>query len=127
MLFLELKDDRSEKVRYDYTDYPIYIRRALLSEYPGYAAPTHWHDDIEFISVISGEMKYNVNGEIITLRENDGLFVNARQIHFGFSAEKKNVILFVFFYIRLCYVQLMPMSEILYCQFCIAETLLMLN
>ena len=84
MLFLELKDDRSEKVRYDYTDYPIYIRRALLSEYPGYAAPTHWHDDIEFISVISGEMKYNVNGEIITLRENDGLFVNARQIHFGF-------------------------------------------
>lgn len=89
MLFLELKDDRSEKVRYDYTDYPIYIRRALLSEYPGYAAPTHWHDDIEFISIISGEMQYNVNGEIITLRENDGLFVNARQIHFGFSLGKK--------------------------------------
>ena len=39
MLSLEMRDDRSEKVRYDYTDYPIYIRRALLSSYPGYAAP----------------------------------------------------------------------------------------
>ena len=55
MLSLEMRDDRSEKVRYDYTDYPIYIRRALLSSYPGYAAPTHWHDDIEFIAVLSGE------------------------------------------------------------------------
>lgn len=89
MLSLELKDDRSEKVRYDYTDYPIYIRRALLSAYPGYAAPTHWHDDIEFIAVLSGEMQYNVNGEIVTLNKNEGIFVNARQMHFGFSAKKK--------------------------------------
>ena len=85
MLSLEMRDDRSEKVRYDYTDYPIYIRRALLSSYPGYAAPTHWHDDIEFIAVLSGEMQYNVNGEIVTLAENEGIFVNARQMHFGFS------------------------------------------
>ncbi|MBF9690434.1 AraC family transcriptional regulator [Bifidobacterium dentium] len=89
MLSLEMRDDRSEKVRYDYTDYPIYIRRALLSSYPGYAAPTHWHDDIEFIAVLSGEMQYNVNGEIVTLAENEGIFVNARQMHFGFSPGKK--------------------------------------
>lgn len=89
MPLLELKDDRSEKVRYDYTDYPIYIRRALLSSYPNYAAPTHWHDDIELIAVLSGEMQYNVNGEIITMKENEGILVNARQIHFGFSAPKR--------------------------------------
>lgn len=89
MMLLELKDDRSEKVRYDYTDYPIYIRRALLSSYPGYAAPIHWHDDIEFIAVLSGEMQYNVNGEIITIREDEGIIVNTRQIHFGFSEKRK--------------------------------------
>lgn len=89
MMFLELKDDRSEKVRYNYIDYPIYIQRAFLSSYPGYAAPTHWHDDIEFIAVLSGEMQYNVNGEIITLKENDGIIINARQIHFGFSEQQK--------------------------------------
>lgn len=89
MMCLDLKDDRSERVRYDYTDYPIYIRRAFLSSYPNYAAPIHWHDDLEFIAVQSGSMQYNVNGEIITIKENEGIIVNARQIHFGFSTEKK--------------------------------------
>lgn len=89
MMFIELKDDRSENVRYDYSDYPIYIRKALLSSYPNYSAPSHWHDDIEFIAVLSGEMQYNVNGEIITLKEDEGIVINARQIHFGFSSEKK--------------------------------------
>ena len=91
MLSLEMRDDRSEKVRYDYTDYPIYIRRALLSSYPGYAAPTHWHDDIEFIAVLSGEMQYNVNGEIVTLAENEGIFVNARQMAFRLLTREKRV------------------------------------
>lgn len=89
MIFMELKDDRSEKVRYDYADYPIYMRQGLLSSYPNYAAPVHWHDDIEFIVVLSGEMQYNVNGEVVVLKENEGIIVNARQLHFGFSEKQK--------------------------------------
>ena len=82
---IELKDDRSEKVHYDKSDYPIYIRSGRLSRYPNYAAPSHWHDDIELIMILAGEMKYNVNGEIINLPSGSGIFVNARQMHFGFS------------------------------------------
>ncbi len=89
MIFMELKDDRSEKVRYDYNDYQIYIRKGQLSSYPNYAAPVHWHDDIELIALLSGEMKYNVNGEVIELKENEGIIVNARQLHFGFSEKRK--------------------------------------
>lgn len=44
----------------------------LLSNYPNYAAPNHWHDDIELIAVLDGEMKYNVNGEIINLINGNG-------------------------------------------------------
>ena len=84
-----LKSDHSEKIRYDYLDYPVYIRRSLLSAYPNYTAPSHWHDDIELIAVLSGEMQYNINGEIVLLRKNEGVLVNARQIHFGFSSLKK--------------------------------------
>lgn len=84
-ILVELKDDRSEKIHYDYSGYPIYIRRGLLSLYPNYAAPNHWHDDIELIAVSTGEMKYNVNGEIIHLKSGNGILVNARQMHFGFS------------------------------------------
>lgn len=84
-VLIELKDDRSENVHYDSPDYPIYIRRDLLSHYPNHTAPSHWHDDIELIAVLSGEMKYNVNGEILHLQSGQGIFVNARQMHFGFS------------------------------------------
>ena len=86
---IDINDDRSERVKYDYSDYPIYIRRDFLSNFPNYTAESHWHEDIELIAIISGEMLYNVNGEIITLGEGDGIFINARQFHFGFSEEKQ--------------------------------------
>lgn len=86
--FMELKDDRSEKIHYNDTAYPIFIRRGALSDYPNYTAPSHWHDDIELIAILDGQMNYNVNGEIITLQKGEGIFVNARQIHFGFSISK---------------------------------------
>ena len=85
---MDLRDDRSERVRYDDGAYPIYIRRDMLSLYPDYAAPIHWHDDIELMAVLDGEMDYNVNGAIVTLRKGDGIFVNSRQLHFGFSDTK---------------------------------------
>lgn len=86
--FMELKDDRSEKIHYDNTSYPIFIRRSILSDYPNYTAPSHWHDDIELIAILDGEMDYNVNGEITTLRKDEGIFINAGQMHFGFSLSK---------------------------------------
>ncbi len=86
---MELNNDRSEKVNYDFKNYPFYIREALLSSYNGYAAPPHWHDDVELIKILSGEMQYNVDGQIITLNEEDGLFVNSKSLHFGFSDSHK--------------------------------------
>ena len=82
---ITLNDDRSEKVRYNTPDYPVYARRGLLSQYPEYKAPNHWHDDTEFIRILSGQMRYNVNGVILDLKEGDGVFVNSGQMHFGFS------------------------------------------
>lgn len=89
MIHMNLKDDRSEKINYDFVDYPIYIKKGLLSSYPNYAAPIHWHDDIELIAVLQGEMKYNINGEIVNLSKGEGIIVNSRQMHFGYSDDKK--------------------------------------
>lgn len=87
-LSIPLNQDYSEKVRYDSPDYPIYIRRGLLSHYPNHTAPNHWHEDLELIAVTSGEMEYNVNGEILRLGAGEGILVNSGQMHFGFSHRK---------------------------------------
>ena len=88
-IIVELNENYSEKICYDIPRYPAYIRRGLLSQYPNYSAPNHWHDDIELIAVLSGEMEYSVNGELLKLQKGQGLLVNAGQMHFGFSHEKK--------------------------------------
>lgn len=88
-VLIQLKSDRSENVAYNFPDFPVYINRTLLSDYPDYTAVSHWHDDVEFITVISGEMQYNINGETVTLASGDGIFVNARQLHYGFSEKRE--------------------------------------
>lgn len=89
---LIIKKDLSEQVQYNNSDFPAYIRMGVLSHYPNYAAESHWHDDIELIYVISGYMQYNINGKIVTLTEGNGIFVNSKQFHYGFSSEKKECI-----------------------------------
>ena len=45
------------------------------------------YEDLEFIVVDKGRMTYNVNGKLIELSASDGIMVNSRQLHYGFSAE----------------------------------------
>lgn len=86
-MVVDINSDRSENVKYDYPDFPVYVRRGLLSVYPNYAADSHWHEDIELILILSGKMRYNINGEIVTLKEGEGILVNTRQLHYGFSED----------------------------------------
>lgn len=87
---IELMEDFSEIVHYEHTGIPLYIRTADLTVYPGMSAPCHWHDDIEWIYIISGKMCYYINGKRILLDEKDSLMVNARQMHYGYSYKKQD-------------------------------------
>ena len=88
-MLIDIKKDRSENVKYDHPDFPIYIRRSYLSIFPNYSADSHWHDDIELIAVLSGQMQYNVNGENVVLHRGEGIIVNQKQLHFGYSEAKQ--------------------------------------
>lgn len=87
---LQLMQDFSEMVHYEHTGIPLYIRTADLAMYPGMSAPCHWHDDIEWIYVMSGKMCYYINGKRILLNEKDALMVNSRQMHYGYSYKEQN-------------------------------------
>ncbi|MDD3404210.1 MAG: cupin domain-containing protein, partial [Hespellia sp.] len=89
---INLNSDDSEKIAYNKSEFPVYVRQGFLSTYPNYAAISHWHDDIELIYILSGEMYYNINGKQVILHAGEGLFVNTRQIHYGFSPEHQECI-----------------------------------
>lgn len=84
---VEVRDDGSEHVRYDDPGRFSYVRRGELSRYPGMRASCHWHDDFEFIRVIEGRMDYFVDGETVHIGPGEGLFINSRLLHYGYSGD----------------------------------------
>ena len=77
--------DASEIVRYDEVGIPLSIREGLLSAYPNHRALCHWHEDIEWVYIRSGQMNYYMNGKRILLNTGEALMVNSRQMHYGYS------------------------------------------
>ena len=80
-----LNSDASENVAYNNPDFPAYIKKGQLSNYPDFRAVSHWHDDLEFILILKGQMSYDVNGQKIILQTGEGIFVNSRCFHYGYS------------------------------------------
>lgn len=80
-----LNSDASENVAYNNPDFPAYIKKRQLSSYPDFSAVSHWHDDLEFILILDGQMFYDVNGQRIPLQTGEGIFVNSRCFHYGYS------------------------------------------
>lgn len=89
MVEIKVNKDKSEIISYDNAGVPIYIRESLLSAYPGYRMLCHWHEDMEFISVIDGQMNYYINGETVLLKKDDVIMVNSGQLHYGYSNRKE--------------------------------------
>lgn len=80
-----LNSDASENVAYNNPDFPVYIKKGQLSSYPDFRAVSHWHDDLEFILILEGQMSYDINGLKISLQAGEGIFVNSRCFHYGYS------------------------------------------
>lgn len=90
MICTDIMQDASEVVCYDHPKIPLYIRTAILSDYPDKRALCHWHDDLEWIRIRSGSMNYYVDGCKILLQEGDCLLVNSRRMHYGYSFCQKD-------------------------------------
>ena len=83
-----INPDGSEQVQYTMEDMPVRATGSSLSAVNGYAAACHWHDDFEMLTVPEGEIDYFVNGRNVHLKQGEGIFVNARRLHYGYSAEE---------------------------------------
>jgi AraC family transcriptional regulator, melibiose operon regulatory protein len=85
MINLDLMKDSSEILHYNNPAIPLYIRKERIFSYSHLSGLCHWHDDIEYIGMRKGHMAYNVNGKKIMIHEHDGLLINSRQMHYGYS------------------------------------------
>ena len=87
---IRINRDNSEIIAYNEPGIPIYIQEGHLYHTPDYRYLCHWHEDIEFIYVLDGEMDYFVNGKSIPLSSGDMIVVNSGRLHYGYSDCQKD-------------------------------------
>jgi len=89
---LTVMRDGSERISYQDPAVPIYVRRGDLQGMTNMSALCHWHEDVEFLMPLEGSLCYNVNGTRVTIQEGNAIFVNTRQMHYGFSPDGKDCV-----------------------------------
>lgn len=96
--FIIKRQDGSEIVNYNNPAFPTYIHQGWLLPGVTWADAPHFHDDIEVVSVIHGQMAYCVNGTKIVLNQGDSLFINSNQLHYSTTTndDKARYNLFIF-------------------------------
>lgn len=81
--------DYSEILNYNISDFPLYTKKDELNRYD-FFAKAHWHIDLEFIQILDGKMDFFINGKIVHLHTGDGLFINSKRLHYGFSESRND-------------------------------------
>ncbi|MFT3983820.1 MAG: AraC family transcriptional regulator [Lachnospiraceae bacterium] len=84
---LNILKDSSEFIYYNNPALPVYVRKGDLTSFTNMEALCHWHEDIEFLMPVKGHISYHVNGNTFFIDEGDAIFINSRQMHYGFSAD----------------------------------------
>lgn len=87
---LKVFSDLSEELNYNLSDFPLYVRKGKLKYFDRYEAACHWHYDLEFILVLEGSMDYFVNGQTVQIANGNGIFINSKRLHYGFSYNKSD-------------------------------------
>jgi AraC-like DNA-binding protein len=87
---LEVFSDLSERISYNLSSLPLYVRRGELRFLDQYRSVCHWHPDLEYILVLDGGMFFSVNGQIVRLEKGQGIFVNSKRLHYSYSDDNTN-------------------------------------
>ncbi len=89
---LKTRSDQSELFEYtSAADFPVYVNtNGDLARFPNFTTLAHWHDDLEFTLMLSGEKVCCVNGRPVRIQAGDGIFVNTRQLHYDYSPDKSD-------------------------------------
>ncbi len=94
----DIKSDGSEVLHYDNPDFPVMIRKNIIPPNCCFSdISLHWHEDLEFIYVLSGDIGYYVDGEHLVMNAGEGIFVNAKHMHLICNATSGCTLLCIIF------------------------------
>lgn len=83
MQIIDFKVDQSYKELTEHRTVvlPIACYETTINQNINGYIPFHWHDEFQFVLIVKGEAIFQINGEIIVVREGEGLFINSGILH----------------------------------------------
>ena len=93
--FFTKRNDHSQIIEYNNPQFECFSSSAYFSANQHYFVPDHWHEDLEYLYVVEGELEYHVNGQNIIIHAGEGILVNSKRIHFPEKAVLFTVPLFI--------------------------------
>ena len=80
--------DGSETVNYNEEEFPAYIHNSWILPGATWSNVVHFHEDLEFVTVVDGRVGFNVNGTNIMLEKGESIMINSKQIHFIYAVNE---------------------------------------
>lgn len=80
---IQINQDQKEMKEHGNFPFPVLVSDEILSRYESGSFMWHWHPEIEFTLVVSGEMLYRINQADFHLKSGQALFGNANTLHTG--------------------------------------------
>nr|WP_145413171.1 AraC family transcriptional regulator [Paenibacillus xylanexedens] len=62
-------------------DLSIACYKTTISEHAQGYIPLHWHDELQFVAVIQGEVLFHINEQQVAVTEGNGIFINSGMMH----------------------------------------------
>lgn len=84
------RSDGSQVLEYNNPLFECYAINPYYTSNRTYSVTEHWHEDLEFLYVVDGEIQFIVNGKSIILHSGEGICVNSRRIHSNHSVPGKS-------------------------------------
>ncbi len=77
-------------IGYNKKNIPLYISTENLSDHLNSHTMPHWHEDLEFLEILEGDMYIRINDEIIHLKVGDCVVISGLQMHYSYNSDKKD-------------------------------------
>lgn len=75
------RNDKSQVLHYNNPFFFCVADKSFYTPEMTINVTDHWHDEIEYMYIVEGQLHFTVNGERLILEAGDGICVNSKRIH----------------------------------------------
>jgi len=87
---IQRSEDLKELTFHGDSNFPVAVYTTDIQQNILGYIPLHWHNELQFVVVLEGQVQFTIDSNTVLLGEGDGLFINANLLHTSTSYDCDN-------------------------------------